>query len=120
VGCTDHAQGRVRDIKIPIDMGEVATTAGVSSPEVYGRALERQLRETYPTAAFLAGLERAVSNGGTKGLGHAVEMRAFLDRHDNFELLKTPIDKFLDDGIHPALRADKTGLRALLVSPMLR
>jgi hypothetical protein len=83
-------------------MGEVVTMARVSSPEVYGRALERQFREAYPTAAFLGGLERAVSNGGTKGLGHAVEMRAFLDRHDNFELLNTPIDKFLDDGVHPA------------------
>ncbi|HYS49661.1 MAG TPA: peptidoglycan-binding protein, partial [Xanthobacteraceae bacterium] len=93
------------DIKVPVDMGDLAAKAKVSAPEVYGTSLERRFRETYPTAAFLGGLDRALNNGGAHGLRHAAELKTFLDRHDGFELMNTPIDKFLDSGgVHPELR----------------
>src|SRR5262249_17438065 len=52
----------------------------------------------FPTAAFLGGLTRGLGSGGAPRLGRAADLKIFLDAHDSFELLSTPIDKFLDGG----------------------
>lgn len=92
------------DIHVPIQLDERAARTGIASPAVYAHALERRFRETYPTAAFLGGLDRAAAGGTAKGIGHVEQLRGLLDRHDDFELLSTPIDAFLANGVHPSLR----------------
>jgi hypothetical protein len=91
-----HAAG---DIKLPIDAGEIAGQMPFPAAEVYGKTLERQFREAFPTTAFAGGLERALSNGGTHGLRNADDLSRFLQRHENFELLNTPVDDFLKNNI---------------------
>src|SRR5260221_10424008 len=67
--------------------------------------LERQFREAFPTTAFAGGLERALQNGGAPGLRHAQALGGFLDRHEEFELLNTPVDDFLKNKVDPDFRA---------------
>jgi hypothetical protein len=88
-----HAAG---EIKLPIEVRDVAVEAKLPETAVYGRMLERQFREAFPTTAFAGGLERALRNGGSHGLRKAEELGRFLDRHENFELLTTPVDEFLN------------------------
>ncbi len=92
------------DIQLPIEVSEVAGQK-LPEAEVYGKMLERQFREAFPTTAFAGGLERALHNGGAHGLRDAEAMGRFLDRHENFELLNTPVDDFLKDHIRSDLRA---------------
>jgi len=75
--------------------------AKLPEAEAYGKTLERQFREAFPTTAFAGGLGRALSNGGANGLRHAEALSRFLDVHTNFELLNTPVDDFLQNGVHP-------------------
>ena len=97
-----HASG---NIKLPIEVGKVPGRAKITEAEVYGKMLARQFREAFPTAAFAGGLERALRDGGAKGLSHAQELRRFLDAHADFELLKTPVDDFLKSGIRSGFRS---------------
>lgn len=97
-----HAAG---EIKLPLEVGEVAGLAKLPEAEVYGRTLERQFREAFPTTAFAGGLERALQNGGTRGLRQAETLGRFLEGHENFELLNTPVDEFLKNSTDPDFQA---------------
>ena len=70
-----HAAG---EIKLPIEVSEVAGQAELPEAEVYGKTLERQFREAFPTTAFAGGLERALQNGGAHGLRQAEAFGTFL------------------------------------------
>ncbi len=101
----EHAAGR---ITLPIGLREVPGSTGpvqMSEAELYAKTLERQFREAFPTAAFAGGLDRALGNGGTRGLRHAETLRGLLQQHDDFDLLTTPVDKYLSDGVRPEFRA---------------
>src|SRR5947209_16416432 len=86
-------------ITIPLGVAQSAGAADashVSDAELYGKSLERQFREAFPTAAFAGGLGRALGKGSTRGLRQAGTLRDFLQRHEDFEILTTPVDHFLD------------------------
>ncbi|HEV7472755.1 MAG TPA: neuraminidase-like domain-containing protein [Pyrinomonadaceae bacterium] len=89
---TRHAAG---EIKLPVESANGAEIGKPPTADVYGSMLERQFREAFPTTAFAGGLERALNNGGARGVRHATRLAAFLDRHQDFDFLKTPVDKFL-------------------------
>jgi hypothetical protein len=97
-----HAAG---EIKLPFEMSELPGKIKFPEAEAYGKTLERQFRKAFPTSAFAGGLERALGNGGAKGLRHAEELGRFLDVHPDFELLNTPVDEFINSSIHPDLGA---------------
>ena len=86
-----HAAG---EIKLPIEVGEIAGQIDFPAAEVYGKTLERQFREAFPTTAFAVGLERAIQNVGARGLPHAEALGRFLESHESFEFLNTPVDDF--------------------------
>ncbi|HEY8459160.1 MAG TPA: neuraminidase-like domain-containing protein, partial [Blastocatellia bacterium] len=85
-------------IRIPFEVGEIADKQQLSEAEVFGKTLESRFREAFPTAAFAGGLERALNNGGARGLKHAGALSEFLASHEEFELLNTPVDEFLNGG----------------------
>ncbi len=87
-------------IKIPFEVGEIAGQQRLPEAEIFGRTLERQFRETFPTTAFAGGLGRALNNGGAHGLRKAEKLRQFLANHEEFELLNTPVDEFLNNGVN--------------------
>jgi hypothetical protein len=93
------------DIRLPIAVSAIADEVMLPEAEVYGRMLERRFREAFPTTAFTGGLERALQNGGAHGLKNAGVLGSFLDRHENFELLNTPVDDFLKNHLHREFRA---------------
>ncbi len=90
-----HAEGA---IKLPFEVGAVAGREKAPETEVFGKMLEREFRNAFPTVAFAGGLQRALGNGGAKGLKQAREIGQFLERNESFELLRTPIDDFLEAG----------------------
>ncbi len=98
---TKHASG---EIKLPIEINAIAGQASLPEAEVYGKMLDRQFREAFPTTAFTGGLERALQNGGTRGLRRGRDMNRFLERHTTFELLNTSVDEFLQERIDPEFR----------------
>ncbi|MBC7900712.1 MAG: hypothetical protein H7070_11745, partial [Saprospiraceae bacterium] len=101
---TRHAKGQ---IKLPLEPRQRPVgKAKLPEAEIYGRTLERQFREAFPTTAFAGGLERALKNGGSRGLRHAETIGRFLERHDNFELLTTPVDDFLKNNVHRDFRGE--------------
>ena len=113
---TAHAAGQMQ---LPISVDVVAGKEQLPVAEVYGKMLERQFREAFPTTAFSGGLERALQNGGVRGLRQAELLNRFLNRHDDFELLNTPVDAFLgnsadDDFRRPeVVELFKTELKAI-------
>jgi len=88
-------------ISLPLKMGKLPGKWKVPEAKAYGKMLERRFREAFPTTAFTGGLERALRNGGARGLRHAEALGKFLDVHQDFELLNTPVDDFLKSSIHP-------------------
>ena len=102
---TGHARGT---LTLPIDPGRAPETPGATElppAELYGKALERQLREAFPTAAFAGGLGRALGNGGARGLRHAEGLNRLIRQHEDFDLLSTAVDNFLGNGVDPEFRA---------------
>ncbi len=93
-----HAAG---EISLPMNVGELPGQIKFPEAETYGKTLERRFREAFPTTAFGGGLERALRNDGARGLRHAEALGGFLDAHRGFELLNTPVDDFLANGVHP-------------------
>lgn len=87
------------DITLPLGLSEAAGPVRVPEADVYAKTLERQFREAFPTAAFAGGLERALGNGGAHGLRHAEPLGRIIERHPEFDLLRTPVDEFLSKGI---------------------
>jgi hypothetical protein len=104
---TKHAEGT---IKLPFEVDVVAGQEKLPEAEVFGKMLEGEFRSAFPTVAFAGGLQRALGNGGSKGLKQAGEINQFLERNESFELLRTPIDEFLkgdtDNDRDPAGRED--------------
>ncbi|HKP11145.1 MAG TPA: carboxypeptidase-like regulatory domain-containing protein, partial [Blastocatellia bacterium] len=95
------AKREAGEINLPI---ETAATPGFGKPpeeEIYGKTLERQFREAFPTAAFAGSLARAARDGGTRGLRQAQLLGGFLERHEDFELLHTPVEDFLNSHTDP-------------------
>lgn len=88
----------------PTDSKGKAAGPRVSSAELYGKTLERQFREAFPTTAFAGGLGRSLSNGGARGLRQGAALHEFLQQHENFELLTTPIDAFLQSSVNPGMQ----------------
>lgn len=91
------------EIKLPFEVSELPGKMKFPGAEAYGNTLERQFREAFPTTAFAGGLERALGNGGARGLRHAEALGKFLEVHQDFELLNTPVDDFLKGRVHPDL-----------------
>ncbi|MBK6796742.1 MAG: hypothetical protein IPG76_08100 [Acidobacteria bacterium] len=91
-----HAAGEIR---LPVEVSAPAGQVKLPEAEFYGKTLERQFREAFPTTAFSGGLERALKNGGARGLRHAEAINGFLGEHESFELLNTPVDNFLSGNV---------------------
>lgn len=89
----EHAAGH---IKLPIEVGDLGGGVNLPVAEVYGNMLGRQFREAFPTAAFAGSLERSMQKKETNGFPGAEAMSRFLANHEEFELLNTPVDEFLD------------------------
>jgi hypothetical protein len=92
-------------LAVPAGLGQQTGTPFEAPADLYGKALERQFREAFPTAAFAGGLDRALRNGGARGLRHAQVLGELIQQHEDFDLLTTPVDRFLDNGVDPQLRA---------------
>src|SRR5688572_8603130 len=90
-----HAEGA---IKLPVEIQAVPGQEKLPEAELFGKQLERDFRNAFPTVAFAGGLQRALSNGGSKGLKQARQIGEFLERNENFELMRTPIEDFLKGG----------------------
>jgi hypothetical protein len=97
-----HAAG---DITLPFEISSIDGKIKLPEADVYGKTLERHFREAFPTTAFSGGLERAMRNGGAKGLRQPEVLGRFLNLHEDFELLNTPVDDFLKNGIHPEFKS---------------
>ena len=117
------------EIKLPVRMRDVASDVKPPDAEIFGKTLERQFREAFPTTAFAGGLDRAVRNGGTRGFKRAKDLAGFLERHEAFDLLRTSVDEFLkndNDGVFETLSKDeefvqelKAGQRLFKVAPTM-
>ena len=92
------------NITLPFDVQAIAGEESPPQAEIYGKTLERSFREAFPTTAFAGGLGRALQNGGSQGLRQPEVLGRFLDLHPNFEILNTPIDAFVNNGVHPEFR----------------
>ena len=93
------------DINLPLGMNHPAANVRLPEAEVYAKILERQFREAFPTAAFAGGLERALDNGGAHGVRNAEVLGRIIERHPEFDLLRTPIDEFLSKGTRSEFQA---------------
>jgi receptor-binding and translocation channel-forming TcA subunit of Tc toxin/ABC toxin-like protein/neuraminidase-like protein len=91
------------DLRLPIEIAPPEVTAPVEMrpAEAYGKMLERQFREAFPTTAFAGGLERALNNGGARGVKRPELLAGFLGAHEEFEFLNTPVDDFLNNKLRP-------------------
>lgn len=104
------------DIKLPFEVnqifkankifeaGQISDKIKVSEAEIYGKMLGRQFRKAFPTAAFAGDLEKALQNDAVNGLSQAQKISKFLEGHEAFELLNTPVDDFLKNKIYPDFR----------------
>jgi hypothetical protein len=92
------------EIKLPAPMREVTGEVKPPDVEIFGKTLERQFREAFPTTAFAGGLERATRNSGTRGLKRAKDLQRFLENHDDFEFLHTSVDQYLKNNARPDSR----------------
>ncbi|HEU4854668.1 MAG TPA: neuraminidase-like domain-containing protein [Nitrosospira sp.] len=99
---TRHADGV---IKLPFEMDAIPGEEKPPVAEIYGKTLAREFRLAFPTTAFSGGLDRALNNGGARGMPHAEALSRFLDRNPEFELLNTPVDDFLKNSDRPGLQA---------------
>ena len=84
------------DLQLPvaITLPDLPISNDLRPAEAYGKTLAQQFREAFPTVAFTGGLERAMHNGGVKGLKHPELVSSFLEGHEQFEFLTTPVDDF--------------------------
>jgi hypothetical protein len=96
------AKDAAGELTLPIEVGDVTDRLKVPAAEIYGKTLAQQFRDAFPTTAFAGGLDRALQNGGTRGLRHGQALQRFLKRHQDFDLLKTSIDDYLKTHVVPA------------------
>jgi Tc toxin complex TcA C-terminal TcB-binding domain/Neuraminidase-like domain len=103
---TAHKAGR---LNLPADVPQ-SPLRGMSPTEAYGKYLHRQFSDAFPTMAFTGGLERALQNGGARGVQQPDKTVRFFDAYPDFELMNTPVDDFIDrqapDFQDPAFRSD--------------
>ncbi|MHC1764915.1 MAG: neuraminidase-like domain-containing protein [Verrucomicrobiia bacterium] len=88
---------KARAVTLPLGLKDPTGTVEVPEAELYAKMLERQFHEAFPTAAFAGGLERALVTGGAAGVKHARELGRIIDRHAEFNLLRTSVDEFLKE-----------------------
>lgn len=93
-----HAAG---EIKLPLESSELPGKVKMQEADVYGKTLELRFREAFPTSAFTGALERGLDNGGAPGLKHGQALAGFLNAHQNFEFLNTPVDNYFENSIRP-------------------
>jgi hypothetical protein len=98
-----HAAG---ELTLPFEFGNFVGQSTLSAAELYGKTLARHFRETFPTMAFVGGLQRALGTGGPRGLKHGQALAEFLSRHPDFDLLKSSVDDILERT--PAAAADRS------------
>ena len=91
------------DLQLPIEIAppDVSAPVEMRPAEAYGKMLARQFREAFPTTAFAGGLERALKNGGAEGVKRPELLGSFLEAHEEFEFLNTPVDDFLNEKLRP-------------------
>lgn len=92
-----HSAGR---LELPVAVSNFSAEVKQSEaklPEatIFGKTLGRKFRETFPTAAFAGGLERALRGGEPKGLRNPERVSAFLEQNPDFDLLTTSVDEHL-------------------------
>ena len=87
---------KAREVTLPLGLKDPTGTVEVPEAELYGKMLERQFREAFPTASFAGGLERALAAGGVAGVKHARDLGRIIDRHAEFDLLRTSVDEFFE------------------------
>ena len=92
-------------IQIPADFSSSAGPVQLPAAQLYGQTLARRFSEEFPTGAFAGGLERALSNGGARGLVYGEQIAKFIDGNTDFELLCTSIDDYLGAGVHRGTRS---------------
>ena len=93
------------EIALPLSLKDPTGTVEAPEAELYAKALERQFREAFPTAAFAGGLERALATGGACGVKHAKSLGRVIEQHPEFDLLRTSVDEFLEKGMRGGLDA---------------
>ena len=91
------------DMQLPVDVAlpDLPITTDVHPAEAYGKILAQQFREAFPTTAFTGGLDRAMHNGGVKGVKLPELVGRFLEGHEQFEFLTTPVDDFFETKLRP-------------------
>ena len=99
-----ESKHKAGDITLPLDLSDPAGAVRLPAAEIYAKSLERQFREAFPTAAFAGGLKRALGNGGAKGVRHAEYLGRMIELHPDFDLMRTPIEEFLNKGIRAELQ----------------
>ncbi|MCG7405328.1 neuraminidase-like domain-containing protein [Caballeronia zhejiangensis] len=85
------------EVQVPLDMK-------LPQAESYGKVLADRFHQAFPTSAFSGGLERALRKGDVAGLRRSKDLSAFLDSHPDFELLTTPVDRYLDKQVRREFR----------------
>jgi len=99
---SQHASGK---LAIPFSVRPIANEVKLPETVIYGRMLERQFREAFPTAAFTGGLERAFAEGATEGLRQPEKLAHFFNTHPKFELTNTRVDEFFATPSDPLVAA---------------
>lgn len=92
-----------KDITLPVKVDGI-DRAKPPDAELFGKTLARQFHEAFPNDAFAGGLDRALNNGGSRGLNHAAELGRFLESHDDFNLLRTHADEYFKKNPRAGLR----------------
>jgi hypothetical protein len=97
-----HKKG---EIKLPLGLSDPDLPLRPPEAEIYAKTLERRFREAFATAAFAGGMERGLENGGVRGIRHAKALGRIIECHPEFDLLRTPVDEFLKNGLRAEFRA---------------
>ena len=87
---------KAREVTLPLGLKDPTGTVKVPEAELYGKMLERQFREAFPTAAFSGGLERALANKQVRGMKYAKDLGRVIEKRPEFDLLRTSVDEFLE------------------------
>ena len=87
---------RAGDLQLPVTLENFSKNAKLPETTIFGQMLERQFREAFPTTAFVGGLQRAIQEGGSKGIKNAEQLRDFLEQNQDFDFLTTSVDDFLN------------------------
>lgn len=84
------------EVTLPLGLKDPTGTMEAPEAELYAKTLEREFREAFPTAAFAGGLERALAKKQVRGVKHGRELGRIIETRQEFDLLHTSIDEFLE------------------------